>query len=253
MKTFLRAFLLLCALSATALAGDYANLNFIGFSESGEYLAFEEWGEGDPGGWYSNIYYVNVVKNSYAIAPTKILDEEGNTSLNAVRKRAALIAAKNLRKLKIVRGNNGQMVLAHLLTDRSYDNGGAEVIRFNGYFNPNSPNYDEYYELSINHILTNDPKCRETGFETNRLELILKDNTSHGGPRPPQILQKDKTLPESRNCPNAYAVELVYMYGAKIAVFLNVFSRGFEGPNMRYMVVTGELEYEPFGYDYFKK
>ena len=51
----------------TARAGDFANLNFIGFSKDGRYLAFEEYGIQDGSGWaYSNFYFVDVAKNVYA-------------------------------------------------------------------------------------------------------------------------------------------------------------------------------------------
>ena len=50
-----------------ASAGDYANLNFIGFSKDGRYLAFEEYGIQDGSGWaYSKFYFVDVAKNAYA-------------------------------------------------------------------------------------------------------------------------------------------------------------------------------------------
>jgi len=51
-------------------------------------------------------------------------------------------------------------------------------------------------------------------------------------------------LPKVRSCPYGYCIEQVYFYKDKLAVFLNMFSQGFEGPDMRYIAVTGEREYE---------
>jgi len=47
-------------------------VKFIGFSEDGKYLAFEESGEWDvhSGGDYATTYFVDVEKNVYAVAPS---------------------------------------------------------------------------------------------------------------------------------------------------------------------------------------
>ena len=63
--------LLAAILSSNALAGDYANLDYIGFSADGRYLAFEESGEWDgSGGEYATTYYIDTVKNLFSSAPT---------------------------------------------------------------------------------------------------------------------------------------------------------------------------------------
>jgi len=42
--------------------------------------------------------------------------------------------------------------------------------------------------------------------------------------------------------PYGYRIEQIYFYKDNVAVLLNMFSQGFEGPDMRYMAVTGRLE-----------
>jgi predicted secreted protein len=57
-----------------------------------------------------------------------------------------------------------------------------------------------------------------------------------------KVLQADKKLPKSRDCPMDYRIESVYLYQQRyLAVFLNMFLPRFEGQDMRYLVVTGEL------------
>lgn len=243
---------------ASLLAGDYANLNFIGFSKDGKYLAFEEWGEGDPGGWYSNTYFVDVDKNSFAAAPVILSDEDGKNSLGVLRRKGEAAAAKNLRRLKIVPGNTGRLLLAHLLTDWTYDDSfigvGGDKVKFNGYLNPNSPNQYEFYELVLNAVEDEKSECsNRTDRGVFKFDLTLNYTASTPSNNYSQILQKDSILPARRNCPYGYRIESVYFYNEdKIAVFLNVFSHGFEGPDMRYMVVTAEMDYETYGFDYFK-
>src|SRR5215203_28787 len=63
---------LVTALSvSTVFAGDWAEMRFIGFSEDGEYMAFEEYGEWDVhiGGTYATTYFIDVAENVYAIEP----------------------------------------------------------------------------------------------------------------------------------------------------------------------------------------
>jgi len=55
-------------------------------------------------------------------------------------------------------------------------------------------------------------------------------------------LQNDTKVPESRGCPLDYRIADVFVYQEKfVAVFINVFTPGFEGQNVRYLVVTGTL------------
>jgi predicted secreted protein len=263
MRTFLclcAAILLTLCLAAQSFAGDYANLRFIGFSNDGKYLAFEEWGEGDPGGWYSTIYFVDVDKNSFAIAPLALTDQEGTKSLSALRRKSETLAAKTLRKLKIVPGNTGRLLAAHLLNDWTYDDsfintGKGDKVKFNGYLNPNSPNQSEFYELTLKTVADEKAQCsNRTDYGVNKFELVLNYTASTPSNNYSQILQKDSILPARRNCPYGYRIESVYFYNDdKIVVFLNVFSYGFEGPDMRYMVVTASMDYETWGFDYFKK
>lgn len=175
-----------------------------------------------------------------------------------------------MRKFRIVRGNTGEQIVAHLLGDMSfvkpverehyfYESGknepvdklvtdyeGAfirretteiEKVIFSAGIDSYNQNTEEFYELSLI------PSIIQTGYCSGeyKFEMMLQDNTGHRA-HELQILQKDTdVLPKSRSCPVGYKIEQVYIYQNKIAVFLNVFSQGFEGPDMRYMVVTGEI------------
>lgn len=271
--------LVLTAISSVTFAGDNANFKFIGFSEDGKYLAFEESGEWDgSGGEYATTYFINVAKNSYSAAPAVYAwgsdGEKESFRLPRLARYKRTVAA-NLKKFKIERGNLGKLVAAHLLGDHSFD---KPVLRETLYYEKNSPpkdkmvpfyegeflspDYDpsrivftieeypvnppneQYYEL----ILKDTPskvRCRNesaTEFsEAFGIELTIKPNINHGD-LPIQILQKDTIIPDSRTCPTSYSIEQVWYYEGKIVVFLNYYRQGFEGSDMRYMAVTGELD-----------
>lgn len=277
MKTisqFVYTIMILAALSSNLLAGDYAALKFIGFSRDGKYLAFEESGEWDgSGGEYATTYYVDTAKNSFASKPTVFEWEDGAPGYKRLLSRYKTRVPPQLRKFGIVGGNTGEMVVAHLLNDMSFvtpvgereqyfyeegskeavykkvpdytgaflrrDGGTIEKVIFNPAIDPYNQNTHEFYELTL---IPTPAKETEGCSEGYKIEVTLKDNTQHYA-TDLRILQKDgDVLPQGRQCPYGYRVERVYIYKNRIAVFLNVFGQGFEGPDMRYMVVTGELE-----------
>jgi predicted secreted protein len=264
------------AAASAAVAGDYADLKFIGFSADGAYMAFEQSGEWDgSGGSYAMTYYIDVVKNKYALPPSVFewqMDSMKETARRPLLNRYRLSVNLGLARLKIIRGNTGKQVVAHLLNDWSFiepsthegyfvdTNGqqkdrpvtdylggmirrgaGTEKVIFNPVLWAYTQNTTDFYELTLTSTETNNGEGCSDGL---RFDLTLKDNTHHSD-LPTQSLQKDgATLPKARNCPYGYHIEQVYFYKNRLAVFINMFSQGFEGPDMRYMAVTGELEYE---------
>lgn len=227
-------------MSADLFAGDFANLNFIGFSKDGKFLAFEEYGTTDGAGFpYSNIYFINVESNSYAAAPVNIRIEKESATEAQARSKAKFAAAKNLQSFKITAGNTGTHAVSHLLNDLSFyqeSPGAIDTAHFAGIVA--SANYRKGdYELSLKPILTETKDCKVFERETYKMELTLRDNEN----KTTRVLQKDADLPKTRGCATDYAIQEVYLYENHIAAFLNVFSPGFEGDDMRFMVVSGKL------------
>lgn len=227
-------------------AGDYATLNFIGFSKDGRYLAFEEFGVQDGSGFpYSNYYFIDVLKNSYAASPVTVRIDRDTATEALARSRAKLGAGAALRRLKIVAGNQGSHVVARLLTD----------VGVNHFFSdkpegPQTINFAELigsmYRSGDFNLVLKSPEAKSTkgceyakdDYTVVMLDLSLVDR---GNDRT-VTLQKDASLPSARGCPISYAMQHVYLYEDKIAVFINTYYRGFEGPDMRYMVVTGKFK-----------
>ncbi len=243
------AFFAFVLLPANIFAGDYAKLNFIGFSKDGKYLAFEEYGTSDGSGFpYANIYFVDVVKNTYAAPPVrkrfdessmKVFDESKIPGEDAMRLAAKRASAANLKKFRIIEGNTGKMVVARLLTDLNAgriefgDENKDQLIKFTDY--RDSSYFENEYDLLLKTTEVKIKQCDIFEYPVLKFDLTLKNVKTETG----KILQNDTTLPDSRNCPHAYSIQNVYVYDNKIAVFLNIYTTGFEGPDMRYMVVTG--------------
>lgn len=238
-KTFLILAIVLL-LAANSFAGDYANLNFIGFSKDGKFLAFEEYGTGDGAGFpYSNIYFINTEKNAFAASPVTVFIENETATETQARNKAKFAAAKKLRDLKIVNGNTGTHAVSHLLTDFTSNRASSaevDVVRFAEIVASMYRSGD--YELSLKPILTKSKDCEIYGFDTYKFELTLKDNEN----KLSRFLQKDAELPKSRGCALGYAIQDVYIFEDNLVTFLNVFKPGFEGPDMRFMAVSGKLK-----------
>src|SRR5215213_7296915 len=205
--------LVLCALAfmpARLRAGDYSNLRFIGFSRDGKYLAFEEYGTGDASGHpFASLYLVDTEKNAFIGKPFSVKIENEKATEAAAVKRVEALAARKMRALKIVRGNTGKLVVAHLMTDWTYEDSfvrmgdKTEKIKLNDYINPNSPNQYEFYELTLNPSEAKSKKCDES-YTYYKLELALDHNKQGERDMDTQVLQKDAEIPASRGCPYGY-------------------------------------------------
>ena len=75
----------------------------------------------------------------------------------------------------------------------------------------------------------------------SKFELSISYNKK--GKHHNYILQKDRGIPKSRGeCPAGYSIEDVYIYKNGIAVIIAYSMPGFEGPDVRQLVVTGKLK-----------
>ena len=233
--------IILCLFCLAVRAGDFATLNFIGFSKDGKYLAFEEHGVQDGSGFpYSNIYFVDVAKNSFAAPPVRVRIERETATEPQARAKAKLGAAASIKKFRIIERNRGTLVVSRLLTDlTAYDSGlkdegqkinFAEMI-WSMYRQGN-------YDLILRSLKVEPKECDYSYQPVYKLELELKDNSANST----IVLQKDTTLPASRDCPTRYTIQYVYLYESFIAVFLNTYHIGFEGPDMRFLVITGKYK-----------
>ena len=231
-------FLALFAFACTAFAGDYATLNFIGFSSNGSYMAFEEYGIQDGSGFaYSNIYFIETAKNTMASPMVQVVLEDEFATEKMARARSAARAAKKLKQFGIVRGNTGKHVVSHLINDLTFDkdNLAADVT----FAEEIGSMYKQgEFDLKLNPVKIVTKECEPYDYETFMMDLTLtnKDDNSV------KTLQKDTTLPKSRGCAHGYRIQDVYLYKGAVAVFISVFTQGFEGPDMRFMAVTGQYK-----------
>ena len=204
---------------AKSTASDVFKLNFIGFSEDGKHLAFQntpDLVDSDAG---PVTLIIDVDRNQYATS--EIFDEQ-------------LVTTK-LKEYKIVNGKHGIHVISHPPTDHGVD---YHTVKFTT-FEYQLGSADEY-KIVLKTIPTLPDNCSpHKDYAVTPISMLEMKLINRSGEE--KILQRDKTLPKSRDCPFEYKIEEVYVYNKKIAVFVKVFSPSIEGPSRRYMVITGEL------------
>lgn len=223
-------------LVTSAWAGDAAKLNFIGFSKDGRYLAFQQYGFLDgKGTTFANTYFIDVTENKYAAKPIESGSHTYETSLSksAIQQINLGRATDQIKQLGIVADNRGEHVIAHQFNDIGVN---AKQVRF-ALGTPLAGLTHTPYQVDLQET-AEAGRCEDLG-KRQLLTLTLTQMET----KQAKILQKDQKIPKSRDCPLGYRIQDVYVYQEKfIVVFLNLLTPGFEGQNMRYLAITGNLQ-----------
>ncbi|MGH6762862.1 MAG: DUF2259 domain-containing protein [Phyllobacterium sp.] len=239
LRNIILALAAFCSGSLPALAGDAARLDILGFTADGKTFAFEEYGVQDGSGFpYANRFYISTETDSFlAKTPIRIMLKDEQVDTGAARTNAR-IQAETATGIpdSILRTHAGETVASNPVTELSADPFRVKV-------NPRSvfPPIDEPIEFMLEDIPVPQPdNCKGLG-EAKGFRLTMKDAKSGGEPR---LLHEDKSAPASRGCPLGYRIGAVQMAfpssGTPVfAVMVSVRRFGFEGPDHRWLAVTG--------------
>lgn len=225
--------------AASAHAGDAAELEILGFSQDGGIFAFEEYGVQDGSGFpYSNRYYIDTRTDQFLPGtPVRIrLDDEAAT-LDAARAQTRERGEKVVKQVELS-SNRGFTAGFNAVTEYS-----ADPFRMAVNPRPVFPPIDPALEFRLEELPLPAPEpCASQGeargFRLNRIDA------SDGGQT--RTIHQDKTIPKSRGCPNGYRLGAVQTFGRQgsltsFAVLVSVRQYGFEGPNHRWIAVTGRF------------
>lgn len=226
-------------LSATpALAGDMAQIDILGFTADGGIFAFEEYGVQDGSGFpYAHRFYIDTSTDRFVSgSPVRVRLEDENASLQAAR------AEARRKGERIVR-------------DRELDPGFAAGVNAIGEMNadavrmvvnprPVFPMIDEPLEFRLDPIpMPQIVRCAGFGevYGFRALRIRARDGA------PTETLHEDRDkIPLSRGCPTGYgvvAVQTAYPDAGEpvFALVVSVARTGFEGPDHRYLAITGRI------------
>ena len=205
------------------LEGEAWQLELIGFSKDGAYVAFEQMktNDGDRRA-YAETSFVSVKNNRLEAEIPTYFEFEETSWADAKRSTPDLPAL--MKKYGIIPGNQGRFIG---ITPPHYETPISEFFAL-----------DRSYGLSI----ATKPAAY-TGDRCTKPPQLLVVKLSVGGKT--RDLQRDTRLPDSRECAYGYEMRSAHLYGRSLAVFVSYktpapFASG-QGADIRWMVVTGML------------
>ena len=241
LRVFAAAFAALMMLVVPALAGDRALFNFIGYSQDGNYAAYEEYGEWDGvGGYYSHIYIIDLETDSWVKGSPYLVDPDPAPGVDTdprpiavVRAKAMELARAKLDELKI----NVPGETLFLLGDGMGDERGKFVTYSTPNYKGTGDTQSEATTLAIGDTGGAPSDVCGGDTETNALGFILDVHDRDGQ----HTVHDDtgKPIPKSRGCVityNLYAV-IEELDGGPTVAILSVYSHQMEGPDRRFILV----------------
>lgn len=235
------AWVSLLLLATPAWAGDRAGIGFIGYSSTGPYFAYEEFGIQDGSGFaYANLFVLDLDKDSWVKGtPIRKVIEDEASSIAEVRAEVRAEAQPKLDEL----GIGEPLDIVALNGDGALDTD-MQRLRFG------RPGYgmadpEQDYELVLSTVEEgiDPPECATWGEDYVSgfaLNLTVDGKTAE--------VYRDTSVPESRGCPQGYRLYAVVTPFESLVAFapdltqdmvaiVSVYSMGFEGPDRRFIAV----------------
>lgn len=236
LPTILSAFL---ALGMPARAGDTASLDILGFSADGGVFAFEEYGVQDGSGFpYANRYYIDTATDEFLPGtPVRVRLEDENATVASARDQARKLGEKVVEQA-VLDANHGFTAGFNAITEYSADPH-RMAVNPRPVFHP----IDPAFEVRLEEIpMQGSEVCQSQG--ENLGFRLLRIDASKGGQT--QYLHEDAKIPQSRGCPNGYRIGAIQTFETgnsltSYAVLVSVRQYGFEGPDHRWIAVTGRF------------
>lgn len=226
----------LAALSP-ARAGDVATWEVLGFSADGGMFAFEEYGVQDGSGFpYANRFYIDTAGDTFLPGtPVRVLLEDEAATVDAARaaaaERGALVAGD-----AELGANPGFAAGRNQVTEFSAD---PFVMRVGP--RPVFPAIDDDLEFRLSLVDAKGPAMCDGLAEVKgfRLERLREGGLA-------DIVHEDASVPSSRGCPQSYSIAGVQTFFPEAgdpvyAVIVAIRRLGFEGPDFRFLAVTGKM------------
>ena len=224
---------------ASARAGDAATVNVLGFTPDGSVFAFEEYGVQDGSGFpYANRFYIQTSTDEFvAGTPIRVLLEREAASAEAARAEAKT-RGEMFFKDAALNPNRGNLVAFNAVTEYT-----ADPYRIAANPRPVFAPVDAPLEFRLEEfdMLPSD-LCKGIG-DVKGFRLVRIDSAPGGQTR---LLHEDKDIPSSRGCPEGYRLSGIQTFypdaGDPVyAVLIAIRRYGFEGPDFRWIALTGQL------------
>ena len=235
----LAAIAALLAAGMAAHAGDTAEVHVLGFSADGSVFAFEQYGVQDGSGFpYAERYYIDTANDSFvAGTPVRVrLDSEDATLAQA--RAAARKQSQQVISDADLAAHPGFRAGWNAVTELS-----ADPHRLAALPRPVFPPIDAPVEFRLEEVPVSAPdQCRNlgeiVGFRLLRVGTVAGGQTT--------LVHQDDHIPASRGCPLGYRIGGLVTYYPRsgppvYALLIAIRQVGFEGPDFRWLAVTGRI------------
>ncbi|MEO0129383.1 MAG: DUF2259 domain-containing protein [candidate division WOR-3 bacterium] len=203
--------------------GDESSAQIIGFSGDGRAVAFSISGVFDGSGFpYCQIILIDVPENKLIGNPVSVVIEECDVAPESACMRARQQADSLLKCAKIIEGNNGIKLRLKPAGKRNLH---EEKFIFTV----------EGKQYMLHLVECPVEKRVDDEFERYIFTLTLSKEGQE------IILHHDEELPADRGLAFHYCIESAYLYNNYIVVVIAVFTPGFEGTDIRQIIVSGRL------------
>lgn len=237
--------LTLAAALQPAAASDGAMRKVLGFSVDGRSFAFMQSGAQDGSGFpYADVFLIDTTTDTFALPPVHVLVEKDSATreqaeAEAMRRAGPALAARRVEPM----GRRIGTIAASRPDDEFFQPEamkGEPIAAASMALTAAELGVEP--KLTLTPIRFDPPRCKD--IESGRvvgfaLTLARKD-------RPAFDLHKDAQVPESRFCPRTYGLSEAYLYTpaggpSVVAVLVEFYAMGFEGPDRRFLAVTGTV------------
>jgi predicted secreted protein len=249
--------LLVVAWGTAVPAGDGSALNALGFSPDGRYFAFEQYGEQDgSGALYASITAIEVASDrlvkGFPVAASLNPDETNRTKeprdklLAEVRAKSAAEAAPLLQKLGISTPGRLLAAVRRSRPREILDSEPVKTVRAAAITTLTLPRdrFGRGAQLILKEFDIALPRCKDLVLEgyPNGFGLTIERKG-----RPTIHLSRDQTIPAARGCPDRYGLAELHALNlpdgsTALAVLIQYFYHAFEGPDRRFLAVTGRVK-----------
>lgn len=240
MRATLPFALVLAAFATPAAAGDSAELNILGFSRDGRVFAFEEYGVQDGSGFaYAHRFYIDTSTDKFLSgSPVRVRIEDENIGVAVARAEAKRKGEKIIADATLA-ANRGHVAGSNGLGELNADKGRIVVNP-----RPVFPPVDVPMEFRVEKISVDVPERCQDFLEVGGMRVMRV--TARDGVAT-QALHVDNKIPLSRGCPTGYGIAAVQTAfpdsGEPVfALVIAVERVGFEGPDFRYVALTGRID-----------
>lgn len=196
---------LLTGISATAFAGDIANIQPVGFSADGKVFAFQEFGMKDGKVPYSDTYFIDTeTGENLEDTPFHLELTDKDADLSKARRQNLTAARKQMDKYDLLT-NPGLIAAFNPPTELGSP---MKTIRYTTLATDGPPRGAYTLLLGDAQVETPDACKTISGHVTGfTLQLIEKD----GAPNR-QLVHEDKAIPADRGCPVEYRMGGALVY-----------------------------------------